>query len=405
MNDIGSSSYKISNYGNYIKQYPQIKQKKLEAEEQKERKKKKLKKGQKSQKNRKKTKTNAKNLSPIDDSISLINTINKSTINTNITNLQKLDNTETKLSDNKNSTDLIEFPITETKFAKINTNSTLFIKKTVTNNYSTMVKNNSNPNYFRSILKQRGKPSSTDLSASNEYISSFPNITFNSNNNTLTKNNSAVKKIQLSGIFNKNEDSMKEINQIKKIVNCYICSKNVISPRICPKCQKVACEKCLDKYFNEEKNTKCYYCKNEMSYNDFKSFMKDENIPLEKFDKMIKQMEFLVQISFKSVGKKLMKTIPVLCFEIFGYDFILDSDFNPWILEINNNPGLGISSPVIQKLVPRMLDDAFRLTIDKVFDTKYSEDVIDENVNYKSKYQLDGFTDEENVFEFLCNVG
>ena len=144
---------------------------------------------------------------------------------------------------------------------------------------------------------------------------------------------------------------------------------------------------------------------NEMSYNDFKNFMKEENIPLEKFDKMIKKMEFLVEISFKSVGKKLTKINPVLCFEIFGYDFILDSDFNPWILEINNNPGLGISSPVIQKLVPRMLDDAFRLTIDKVFDTKYSEDVIDENGNYKSKYQLDGFNDEENVFEFLCNVG
>ena len=51
-----------------------------------------------------------------------------------------------------------------------------------------------------------------------------------------------------------------------------------------------------------------------------------------------------------------------------------------------------------------MLDDAFRLTIDKVFDTKYSQDVIDENGKYKSKYKLDGFNDEENVFEFLCNV-
>ena len=75
-----------------------------------------------------------------------------------------------------------------------------------------------------------------------------------------------------------------------------------------------------------------------------------------------------------------------------------------WILEINNNPGLGISSPVIFKLVPRMLDDAFRLTIDKIFETKYSKECIDENGKYKSKYQLDGFTDEENIFEFLCNV-
>jgi hypothetical protein len=144
---------------------------------------------------------------------------------------------------------------------------------------------------------------------------------------------------------------------------------------------------------------------NEISYSDFKSFLQEENIPIEKFHKMIEQMKYLVKISFKSVGNKLLRITPVLCFEIFGYDFILDNDFRPWILEINNNPGLGISSPLIEKLVPRMLDDALRLTIDKVFETKYDRECIDENGKYKSKYKLDGFSDEENIFEFLCNVG
>ena len=147
-----------------------------------------------------------------------------------------------------------------------------------------------------------------------------------------------------------------------------------------------------------------YELGNEMSYQDFKNFMISENIPLEKFDEMINQMKLLVKISFKSVGNKLLKTTPVLCFEIFGYDFILDNEFKLWILEINNNPGLGISSPLIEKLIPRMLDDAFRLTIDKVFNTKYSNECIDENGNYKSKYKLDGFNDNEIIFEYLCNV-
>jgi hypothetical protein len=143
---------------------------------------------------------------------------------------------------------------------------------------------------------------------------------------------------------------------------------------------------------------------NEMSYSDFKKFMEEENIPLSKFEKMIEDMKMLVKISFKSVGNKLLKTYPVFCFEIFGYDFILDNDFRPWILEINNNPGLGISSPVIERLVPRMFDDALRLTIDKVFETKYSEECIDIDGKYKSKYKLEGFDDEENLFEFMCNV-
>ena len=143
---------------------------------------------------------------------------------------------------------------------------------------------------------------------------------------------------------------------------------------------------------------------NEMSYKDFKKFMEEEKIPLDKFNKMIEDMKILVKISFKSVGNKLLKVTPVLCFEIFGYDFIIDSDFRPWILEINNNPGLGISSPVIQKLIPRMFDDALRLTLDKIFDTKYSNECFDENKNYKSKYKLEGFNDNENIFEFMCNI-
>jgi len=151
-------------------------------------------------------------------------------------------------------------------------------------------------------------------------------------------------------------------------------------------------------------NFELYEIGNEMSYQDFKNFMVSENIPLEKFDDMINQMKLLVKISFKSVGNKLLKTMPILCFEIFGYDFILDKDFKLWILEINNNPGLGISSPLIEKLIPRMIDDAFRLTIDKVFNTRYSKECIDENGNYKSKYKLDGFRDDEIIFEFLCNL-
>ena len=159
-------------------------------------------------------------------------------------------------------------------------------------------------------------------------------------------------------------------------------------------------------YSLQKKNYKfeIYESGNEISYTDFKNFMVKEKIPYEKFEKMINDMKFLIEVSFKAVGNKLLKSENVLCFEIFGYDFILDNEFKPWILEINNNPGLGISSPVIAKLVPRMLDDAFRITIDKVFNTKYDKECFDSNGKYKSKYHLEGFSDEENVFEFLCNI-
>ena len=143
---------------------------------------------------------------------------------------------------------------------------------------------------------------------------------------------------------------------------------------------------------------------NEISYSEFKKFLSEEKIPISNFDKIIKKMKFIVKLSFKATGNKLIKTPQVLSFELFGYDFIVDNEYNPWLLEINNNPGLSISSPIIAKIIPRMMDDAFRLTIDKIFNTRYSHECFDKNKNYKSKFKLDGYNDNENIFEFLCNV-
>jgi len=33
--------------------------------------------------------------------------------------------------------------------------------------------------------------------------------------------------------------------------------------------------------------------------------------------------------------------------EIFGYDFILDHDLNPWLIEVNTNPCLEESSSLL----------------------------------------------------------
>ena len=90
-------------------------------------------------------------------------------------------------------------------------------------------------------------------------------------------------------------------------------------------------------------------------------------------------------------------------FEIFGYDFMLDEELNPFLLEINTNPGLEISSPLISKLIPRMIDDALRLTIDEVFGTIYKADRYGKD-GYISPFHVDGYSDNENMFELVANI-
>lgn len=75
-------------------------------------------------------------------------------------------------------------------------------------------------------------------------------------------------------------------------------------------------------------------------------------------------------MAFSSVRKKINLLFRKNCFEIFGLDFMVDESFRPWLIEVNTNPCLEESSPLLQMLIPRMLDDAFILTLDTVFPTE-----------------------------------
>ena len=83
---------------------------------------------------------------------------------------------------------------------------------------------------------------------------------------------------------------------------------------------------------------------------------------------------------------------------------MMDEDKNIYLIEINTNPGLEISSDLIGELVPRMIDDALLLTVDNLFPTEYSSEWLNEKGKYKSKYHVNGYSDEENMWNFVCDM-
>ena len=42
-------------------------------------------------------------------------------------------------------------------------------------------------------------------------------------------------------------------------------------------------------------------------------------------------------------------------FELFGFDFLVDSNINVWLIEVNTNPCIEESSGILKILLPRML--------------------------------------------------
>ena len=144
---------------------------------------------------------------------------------------------------------------------------------------------------------------------------------------------------------------------------------------------------------------------NEISFDEFEiSIKKFYNLNIDVRKDILPKIKKIIVLSMQSVKKIINKYNRKKCFEIFGFDFMLDIDLNPFLIEINTNPGLEISSPLISKLVPRMIDDAFRLTIDEDYDTKYSEERYDKDGNYISPFHLDRYNDTENVYELIGNI-
>ena len=147
-----------------------------------------------------------------------------------------------------------------------------------------------------------------------------------------------------------------------------------------------------------------YECGNEVSFKNFQFFLNREfdgkvNIERDIFVKI----KNLIRLTFHSVKDKINLNKRKFCFELFGFDFIIDRNLDVFLLEVNTNPGLEESSPLIKTLLPRMIDDALRLTIDDLYETNYSPEVDKYKVFYSSPYEVEGYTSNDNLWELVTD--
>ena len=73
---------------------------------------------------------------------------------------------------------------------------------------------------------------------------------------------------------------------------------------------------------------------NQMSFLDFQKYI-DSNFAEKKIsiiNEIIPSIKNLIKKTLLSVRKKINAENRKYCFEIFGYDFIIDNDFNVWLI-------------------------------------------------------------------------
>ncbi|CAK93842.1 unnamed protein product (macronuclear) [Paramecium tetraurelia] len=128
---------------------------------------------------------------------------------------------------------------------------------------------------------------------------------------------------------------------------------------------------------------------NQLSFDQVSDYFKSK---IDFRGKIVEKMKEMAYFAMRTVATKINKLNRKFCMEIFGFDFFLDELFNIYLIEVNTNPCLEESSPLLQMLIPRMVDDAFVLTVDQIFPIQ--RDVV-------SKFPVTNYSDTENMWQLM----
>ena len=105
---------------------------------------------------------------------------------------------------------------------------------------------------------------------------------------------------------------------------------------------------------------------NKLGYGAFQKYLTqtypDKKIHFER-DIMV-QIKKIVTDTVRATFHLLDSKRRLNSYELFGYDFMFDDNFKPFLIEVNSNPSLEPSSNLLTKLFTQMLDNTFRIAID-----------------------------------------
>lgn len=116
-----------------------------------------------------------------------------------------------------------------------------------------------------------------------------------------------------------------------------------------------------------QKNAPGYGCHedgNMLSFAEFKRLIKKNGNQVDFEVDILQKMKYQCAVTLSTIRKKINSNRRRHCFELFGFDFFIDNEYNVFLIEVNTNPCLEESSRLLTKLLPRLLDDLFKLTID-----------------------------------------
>lgn len=78
-------------------------------------------------------------------------------------------------------------------------------------------------------------------------------------------------------------------------------------------------------------------------------------------DKCWDEIKNIIYISLKSVQSVIINDKH--CFEMYGYDILIEDNLKPWLIEVNASPSLSTTTEADRKLKMQVMQDVFQIVV------------------------------------------
>ena len=83
--------------------------------------------------------------------------------------------------------------------------------------------------------------------------------------------------------------------------------------------------------------------------------------------KIFPEIKRISQLTVKAAAETLSDSDVQKSFELFGYDFMIDEQFNPVLIEVNTNPCLEFACPLLTNIITELIENTIRVAVDSEF--------------------------------------
>lgn len=95
-------------------------------------------------------------------------------------------------------------------------------------------------------------------------------------------------------------------------------------------------------------------------------------------------------MAFRACSESIAKQSKDIGFELLGFDFMVDSDLNTYLIEVNTNPCLSTLSESQGVLINKLVSDTLRIAVVPTFGLSPKEDILPQKdpVSHLTDFEL-----------------